>query len=229
MELTCEVIQDLLPSYADGLLSEDSRELVEEHLHTCQRCCKMLENMQKIEKKQEKSETGSKNALHKIKRKLLLQRILTAIIAVVLTLCIVRAVYSHWYFNETFLTMQESGMYVENNKLYSTKNMTSRTRVLYVEDGKTELIYAVDAGYAGKLDLDGEKMLVQDFSAETNEASPDDKSIPKSVENVYYLSEKAFQESNKMDKLEEKGNENEVQKIIYEIKKDSKLIWSDLK
>lgn len=149
--------------------------------------------------------------------------------AVVLTLCIVRAVYSHWYFNETFLTMQEIGMYVENDKLYSTKNMTSRTRVLYVEDGKTELIYAVDAGYAGKLDLDGEKMLVQDFSAETDEASPDDKSIPKSVENVYYLSEKAFQESNKMDKLEEKGNENEVQKIIYEIKKDSKLIWSDLK
>lgn len=120
-------------------------------------------------------------------------------------------------------------MYVENNKLYSTKNMTSRTRVLYVEDGKTELIYAVESGYAGKLDLDGEKMLVQDFSAETDEASPDDKSIPKSVENVYYLSEKAFQESNKMDKLEEKGNENEVQKIIYEIKKDSKLIWSDLK
>ena len=104
--------------------------------------------------------------------------------AVVLTLCIVRAVYSHWYFNETFLTMQEIGMYVENNKLYSTKNMTSRTRVLYVEDGKTELIYAVDAGYAGKLDLDGEKMLVQDFSAETDEASPDDKSIPTSVEKV---------------------------------------------
>lgn len=54
-------------------------------------------------------------------------------------------------------------------------------------------------------------------------------SIPKTVENVYYLSEKAFQESNKLDKLEEKGSENEVQEIIDKIKNDSKLIWSDLK
>lgn len=32
MKITCDVIQDLMPSYIDGILSEDSRALVEEHM-----------------------------------------------------------------------------------------------------------------------------------------------------------------------------------------------------
>ena len=45
MRITCDVIQDLMPSYVDGILSEDSRALVEEHMGTCQECRKMLEIM----------------------------------------------------------------------------------------------------------------------------------------------------------------------------------------
>ncbi len=40
MKITCDVIQDLMPSYIDGILSEDSRALVEEHMGTCQECRK---------------------------------------------------------------------------------------------------------------------------------------------------------------------------------------------
>ena len=36
MKITCDVIQDLMPSYIDGILSEDSKALVEEHMGTCQ-------------------------------------------------------------------------------------------------------------------------------------------------------------------------------------------------
>ena len=45
MKITCDVIQDLMPSYIDGILSEDSKALVEEHMGTCQECRKMLEIM----------------------------------------------------------------------------------------------------------------------------------------------------------------------------------------
>ena len=41
MKITCDVIQDLMPSYIDGILSEDSRALVEEHMGTCQECRKI--------------------------------------------------------------------------------------------------------------------------------------------------------------------------------------------
>ncbi|MFQ7789050.1 MAG: zf-HC2 domain-containing protein [Blautia massiliensis (ex Durand et al. 2017)] len=32
MRITCDVIQDLMPSYVDGILSEDSQALVKEHM-----------------------------------------------------------------------------------------------------------------------------------------------------------------------------------------------------
>ena len=32
MKITCNIIEDLLPLYVDDMVSEDSRQLVEEHL-----------------------------------------------------------------------------------------------------------------------------------------------------------------------------------------------------
>jgi len=38
MNVTCNVIRDLLPVYHDDICSPDSRALVEEHLHGCEKC-----------------------------------------------------------------------------------------------------------------------------------------------------------------------------------------------
>lgn len=46
MKLSCNVAQDLLPLYCDGICSEESRVLVEEHTRQCQRCQKMLADLQ---------------------------------------------------------------------------------------------------------------------------------------------------------------------------------------
>ena len=35
MSLPCKVVEDLLPLYHDGVCSEESRILVEEHIQTC--------------------------------------------------------------------------------------------------------------------------------------------------------------------------------------------------
>jgi len=43
----CEIVQDLLPLYAENLCSEDSRAYVEEHLKTCAECRVMHEAMTK--------------------------------------------------------------------------------------------------------------------------------------------------------------------------------------
>ncbi len=45
-QITCAVIEDLMPSYVDGLLSEESRALVEEHLADCPSCRALLHSMQ---------------------------------------------------------------------------------------------------------------------------------------------------------------------------------------
>ena len=45
MKISCEVVKDLLPLYKDGVCSEESKVLVEEHLSKCEECRKLLDNM----------------------------------------------------------------------------------------------------------------------------------------------------------------------------------------
>lgn len=44
--MDCNVIKDLLPLYADGVCSNESRELIEAHLAQCEECRRDLERMQ---------------------------------------------------------------------------------------------------------------------------------------------------------------------------------------
>ena len=184
MRITCDVIQDLMPSYVDGILSEDSQALVKEHMEACKECRKMLELMKEEQGKEqaqmrpsaasgarhragETENTGSVAALKKIRRKLIIRRVLTAAVAVILTLIAAAAGYNHWYFDEKYMTLENSGMYVKDNCLYSSNNLINRMKVQYTEDGRTEFVYAIDAPYAGTLELKGDDMLLQDFSKKT--------------------------------------------------------------
>ena len=38
MKMKCEVVRDLLPLYVDGVVSEESRKMIEEHLEECDDC-----------------------------------------------------------------------------------------------------------------------------------------------------------------------------------------------
>lgn len=44
-ELPCEVVRDLLPSYADGLTDDKTRELVDKHIASCPQCAEVLSSM----------------------------------------------------------------------------------------------------------------------------------------------------------------------------------------
>ena len=45
MNKQCKIIEDLLPLYHDGVCSEESREMVDEHLAQCEDCRKLLEQI----------------------------------------------------------------------------------------------------------------------------------------------------------------------------------------
>lgn len=46
MKYPCEMVKDLLPLYHDGVCSEPSRQIVEEHLKECKSCQSMLDRME---------------------------------------------------------------------------------------------------------------------------------------------------------------------------------------
>ena len=81
----CEIIQDLLPSYSDGITNEGTKNYVEQHLKNCQECRDVLKNMNKEVKIEENTiQTKELKYLKGFKNR----RNLIVIISILLTLCI---------------------------------------------------------------------------------------------------------------------------------------------
>lgn len=45
MRISCDVIRDILPLYAENIASEESEKIVEEHLNSCEKCRKYLDEI----------------------------------------------------------------------------------------------------------------------------------------------------------------------------------------
>ncbi len=69
-KIPCEIIEDLLPLVKDGVASEESRDLVRNHLETCQSCRQEMEGLPLEEAN--KGELKDERIIKDIKRKVLL-------------------------------------------------------------------------------------------------------------------------------------------------------------
>ena len=60
MDVTCNVIEDLLPLYADGICSEDTKTIIEHHIAVCPECREKLEAMTaKLETSEKKAKVDN--------------------------------------------------------------------------------------------------------------------------------------------------------------------------
>ena len=113
-KIPCEVIRDLLPSYVDGLTSETTDGLIEEHLENCAPCKKVLEAMQTpAERLPDMEETAEIDFLKKTKRKTRRTVILVLLAAVVLVAAFLTAkalfIGSEVYADSVACTVQVEG------------------------------------------------------------------------------------------------------------------------
>ena len=69
MSLTCGIVKDLLPLYAENLCGDESREAVEAHLSECENCRSSLEEMRKTESASPLEALPLKSISKKIKKK----------------------------------------------------------------------------------------------------------------------------------------------------------------
>ena len=47
MNISCNIIKDLIPSYIDQICSDESKQAVDEHISTCKACKAYMETMKK--------------------------------------------------------------------------------------------------------------------------------------------------------------------------------------
>lgn len=86
MDISCDIIRDLLPLYAEDLVSEDSRKLVDEHLCSCDPCTKQLGILKKAAQLPIEVET---NSLKRVGNSIRRRKILTVATALLTALTIV--------------------------------------------------------------------------------------------------------------------------------------------
>ena len=91
MEISCNVIRDLLPLYAENMVSEDSKRIVEQHICDCKDCSALLNRtVLPVEVSTDRDDA----ALKEVKRQINRRRSVTAWFAVWLTAALVCCVWT---------------------------------------------------------------------------------------------------------------------------------------
>lgn len=104
MDVSCDIIRDLLPLYAEDLVSEDSKKLVDEHLCQCDPCTKQLAILKKAAQMPIEVETQSLKSVEDAIRR---RRVL-AVMASVLTLITVLVSAYTYMMTPYYLTAEEA-------------------------------------------------------------------------------------------------------------------------
>ena len=86
MKITCNIIRDLLPLYAEDLVSEDTRVMVDEHLRECEDCTKQFGIIKKAAQIPVDVDAG---ALKRVENTIRRKRVLAVLTALMLALTIV--------------------------------------------------------------------------------------------------------------------------------------------
>lgn len=93
MKYSCEVIKDLLPLYYDDVCSEESKDMVEEHLEECPSCQALLRKMKNTkydqELRTEKTEVVGEYTRHVKKRSAMIAGAIAAVLAVPILVCLI--------------------------------------------------------------------------------------------------------------------------------------------
>ena len=104
MKIQCEIIRDILPLYAEDMVSQPTRAMVEEHLGECEGCTRELEIIKKNIQVPVEMETGSLKRIGDSIRK---RRILAVLAAVMTVLSIVIVIVTYM-FTPYYLTAEDA-------------------------------------------------------------------------------------------------------------------------
>lgn len=91
MKIPCAVIRDLLPLYAEDLASEESKQVVDEHLADCPDCRARLETL----KEPAAPEPDASQALRAVKKEFRRRRVLAVLLAALLVFLPLFALLAH--------------------------------------------------------------------------------------------------------------------------------------
>ncbi len=104
MKNECDIVGDLLFSYNDGILSNTSKELVEEHLKKCEKCKKNLEEIK--HENDEKKQVKEIDFFKSIKKKINKKNIIILVVFMILMIVVLFNIQVYNNYNEIASTIE---------------------------------------------------------------------------------------------------------------------------
>jgi hypothetical protein len=109
-KINCNIIKDILPLYVDGVVSDDTKEMVEEHLEHCEECKKEIDLMkQELYIPVEKEASFIKNFKKKWRNK----KIIISGLSIILTGLILLGTFSFIFHYDRVVPYAESLIKIE--------------------------------------------------------------------------------------------------------------------
>lgn len=136
MKKECNIVQDLLLGYIDEVVSEDSKEVIEEHIKTCNNCKEKLEDIQKDIKESKKSEEREVDYLKNVKKKISKKNVFIIIIGLILSLIIIFNIIVFVNYSVTACEME-----IFLNDDITEENQRKIVKIIKEKDSNAEIIY----------------------------------------------------------------------------------------
>ena len=187
-KVTCDIVKDLLPLYVDGVLSEDSTKLVDEHIESCLECKDYYNQLRDsdVAVKQNKA-ADDKAIIKKIRRKLNLKKIIVGCIVAAIVAIGAFGAYYKYVLDESHMSYEESGAYLENDIL-KTKNNYNCMYAFYAPGNEIEFITLTTTPYESRREQGKEATEIIDFKV-IDEAyvEHDGITLTYEIKQVYYV------------------------------------------
>jgi len=142
MKKECSIIRDILPLYTENMVSDETREFIEEHLSVCNECKKEMEKMRIIDNLPPSNTVPLKN----IRKKLLYKKIQIVLLTTALVLIIAISVFA-------LLTAPKFYPY-SDDILKLTENQNQSVTITFREDVK-------GFSYIESSDIDTDILVIQ--------------------------------------------------------------------
>lgn len=104
MKISCNIIKDLLPPYAEGMVSDDSAALIDDHIGSCVPCREVLASLRQDPVVSAQTDTA---ALEHLQRNLRRRRISAAVLAILITATVLFAMFNYLY-SPVYLSAEEA-------------------------------------------------------------------------------------------------------------------------
>lgn len=232
MKMKCDVIKDLMPSYIDQLLTEESRILVEEHLEECEACKAYYETLKGeddiFEAAAEELHVDEIQPLKKIKKKMSRKTMLVSVVTAIFVVCLLLGLNYIIFHHEHYVPYEDAGISVTlDGKMYVDEKYYSRWEYAN-ESRKIKFICFKDSLATKNANRSEEEInqIVDDFnsSIDTTHSTDGGKEIPCSYDEVYYLTEEYVEKFKDRYFLINVSPEEEDM-ILEDMKSASILLW----